>query len=189
MWRPGETIIAGIGQGYVLVTPIQLALMTARIANGGKKIVPTLLKSSSKLVHNLPNANVSEKNINVIKKSMEKVSLGEFGTGRNFRLGIKGIEMAGKTGTVQVRRISTQERESVDGVIKNEDRPWDWRDHALYVGYAPMKNPKYSISVIVEHGGSGSSKAGPIARDVMEATLNENPTRYIPNNPVNKPIT
>ena len=189
MWRPGETIIAGIGQGYVLVTPIQLALMTARIANGGKKIVPTLLKSSSKLVHDFPIANVSEKNINVIKKSMEKVSLGELGTGRNFRLGIKGIEMAGKTGTVQVRRISTQERESVEGVIKNEDRPWGWRDHALYVGYAPMKKPKYSISVIVEHGGSGSSKAGPIARDVMEATLNENPTRYIPNNPVNKPST
>ena len=95
--------------------------------------------------------------------------------------------MAGKTGTVQVRRISTKERESVEGIIKNEDRPWNWRDHALYVGYAPMKNPRYAISVLVEHGGSGSSKAGPIARDIMEATLTQDPTRYIPNSPFSRP--
>ena len=96
--------------------------------------------------------------------------------------------MAGKTGTVQVRRISTKERESEEGVIKNEDRIWEWRDHALYVGYAPMDNPRYAISVIVEHGGSGSSKAGPIARDIMEATLTDDPTRFIPSNPINKPL-
>ena len=114
---------------------------------------------------------------------MESVTLDEFGTGRTFRLGNKGVEMAGKTGTVQVRRISTLERESEEGVIKNEDRIWEWRDHALYVGYAPMEKPKYAISVIVEHGGSGSSKAGPIARDVMEATLQDDPTKFIPKNP------
>ena len=109
VWRPGETIIAGIGQGYVLVTPMQLALMTARIANGGKKITPTLLKPSKKLSSNIANAKVSKANLKIIKKAMEKVTLDEFGTGRSFRLGIRGVEMAGKTGTVQVRRISTKE--------------------------------------------------------------------------------
>ena len=188
VWRPGETIIAGIGQGYVLVTPMQLALMTARIANGGKKIIPTLIKSDGKISNNFLNAVISKDNLNIIKKAMETVTLDEFGTGRTFRLGKKGVEMAGKTGTVQVRRISTTERESEEGVIKNEDRIWEWRDHALYVGYAPMKKPKYAISVIVEHGGSGSSKAGPIARDIMEATLQDDPTKFIPRNPIQKPI-
>ncbi|MFL2814029.1 MAG: penicillin-binding protein 2 [Candidatus Puniceispirillales bacterium] len=188
LWRPGETIIAGIGQGYVLVTPMQLALMTARIANGGKKIIPTLIKSEGKLVNNFSNAAISKDNLNIIKKAMENVTLNEFGTGRTFRLGNKGVEMAGKTGTVQVRRISTIERESEEGVIKNEDRIWEWRDHALYVGYAPMEKPKYAISVIVEHGGSGSSKAGPIARDIMEATIQDDPTKFIPKNPIQKPI-
>ena len=188
VWRPGETIIAGIGQGYVLVTPMQLALMTARIANGGKKIIPTLIKSEGKLVNNFSNAAISKDNLNIIKKAMENVTLNEFGTGRTFRLGNKGVEMAGKTGTVQVRRISTIERESEEGVIKNEDRIWEWRDHALYVGYAPMEKPKYAISVIVEHGGSGSSKAGPIARDIMEATIQDDPTKFIPKNPIQKPI-
>ena len=188
VWRPGETIIAGIGQGYVLVTPMQLALMTARIANGGKKIIPTLIKSDGKILNNFSNAAISKDNLNIIKRAMESVTLDEFGTGRTFRLGNKGVEMAGKTGTVQVRRISTIERESEDGVIKNEDRIWEWRDHALYVGYAPMEKPKYAISVIVEHGGSGSSKAGPIARDIMEATLQDDPTKFIPKNPIQKPI-
>ena len=162
--------------------------MTARIANGGKKIKPTLLKSPILQASNTNSVKVSEENLNIIKRAMEKVSLDEFGTGRNFRLGIKGVEMAGKTGTVQVRRISTKERESEEGVIKNEDRIWEWRDHALYVGYAPMDKPRYAISVIVEHGGSGSSKAGPIARDIMEATLTDDPTRFIPKNPIKKPL-
>ena len=188
VWRPGETIIAGIGQGYVLVTPMQLALMTSRIANGGKKIIPTLIKSDGKILNNFSNAAISKDNLNIIKRAMESVTLDEFGTGRTFRLGNKGVEMAGKTGTVQVRRISTIERESEEGVIKNEDRIWEWRDHALYVGYAPMEKPKYAISVIVEHGGSGSSKAGPIARDIMEATLQDDPTKFIPKNPIQKPI-
>ena len=186
-WRPGETIIAGIGQGYVLATPMQLAVMTARIANGGKKVVPSILYSNMSQVNKFESIGVSEKNIKIIKKGMELVTLGELGTGRFVRLNIKNVEMAGKTGTVQVRRISTAERESKEGVIKNEDRPWAWRDHAMYVGYAPMKSPKYAISVLVEHGGSGSSKAGPIAKDVMEAVLKEDPTRFIPKNPKEKP--
>ena len=101
---------------------------------------------------------------------MERVVVGKNGTARNYRLGSKNYEMAGKTGTVQVVRISESEREA--GVIKNEDRPWEKRDHALFVGYAPAAKPKYAISVVVEHGGSGSSVAAPIARDIFRHLLN-----------------
>ena len=97
---------------------------------------------------------------------MEQVVIGKNGTAKNYKIGSKKIEMAGKTGTVQVVRISQAEREK--GLIKNEDRPWKKRDHALFVGYAPISNPKYAISVVVEHGGSGSSIAAPIARDVFK---------------------
>lgn len=86
--------------------------------------------------------------------------------------------MAGKTGTAQVRRISLRERES--GVRKNEELPWRFRDHALFVGYAPIENPRYAISVVVEHGGGGSSVAAPIARDVMIETLERDPARLAP---------
>ena len=113
---------------------------------------------------------------------MEKVSLDEFGTGRNFRLGIKGVEMAGKTGTVQVRRISTKERESEEGVIKNEDRIWEWRDHALYVAFAPYKDPRYAISVIIEHGGSGSKAAAPLASKLIKRIIDRHKLREQFNN-------
>ncbi len=100
---------------------------------------------------------------------MERVVTGIKGTAKNYKIGSKKIEMAGKTGTVQVVRISEAEREK--GLIKNEDRPWKKRDHALFVGYAPVSKPKYAITVVVEHGGSGSSVAAPIARDVFKYIL------------------
>ena len=87
------------------------------------------------------------------------------GTAYKSRITKPGQEMAGKTGTVQVRRISKAERET--GVRKNKDLPWKERDHALFVGYAPIKNPRYAISVVVEHGGGGSKVAAPIARDIL----------------------
>ena len=96
----------------------------------------------------------------------KKVVNGINGTARNYKIGLNELEMAGKTGTVQVVRISESEREK--GLIKNEDRPWKKRDHALFVGYAPISNPRYAISVVVEHGGSGSSVAAPIARDIFK---------------------
>ena len=97
---------------------------------------------------------------------MEKVVNGRNGTARNYQIGSKNIEMAGKTGTVQVVRISEAEREK--GLIKNEDRPWKKRDHALFVGYMPHDKPKYSISVVIEHGGSGASTAAPIAKQIFQ---------------------
>ena len=100
---------------------------------------------------------------------MSDVVNSEFGTAYKSRLRNTNVKMAGKTGTVQVIRISEEEREK--GIIKNKDREWKKRDHALFVGYAPLVQPKYSICVIVEHGGSGSSTAAPIAKDIIEKLL------------------
>ena len=163
-WSLGETLNASIGQGYILTTPLQLATMVSRIANSKFSVTPSLIKSSENQNFNV--LNINNDHLNFIKQAMEKVVVGRKGTARNYKIGSKNIEMAGKTGTVQVVRISEAEREQ--GLIKNEDRPWKRRDHALFVGYAPVLNPKYAVSVVVEHGGSGSSVAAPIARDVFK---------------------
>ena len=163
-WSLGETLNASIGQGYILTTPLQLATMVSRIANGKSSITPTLMINRD--IDRFEPLKINPQHIEFIKKSMERVVIGKNGTARNYKIGSKDFEMAGKTGTVQVVRISEAEREK--GLIKNEDRPWKKRDHALFVGYAPASKPKYSISVVVEHGGSGSSMAAPIARDVFK---------------------
>ena len=163
-WSLGETLNASIGQGYILTTPLQLATMVSRIANSKFSVTPSLVKSSENKNFNV--LNINNDHLNFIKQAMEKVVVGSKGTARNYKIGSKNIEMAGKTGTVQVVRITESEREQ--GLIKNEDRPWKKRDHALFVGYAPILKPKYSICVVVEHGGSGSSVAAPIARDVFK---------------------
>ncbi len=163
-WSLGETLNASIGQGYILTTPLQLATMVSRIANAKFSVTPTLkINKDEKRFDPLK---INPQHLDFIKKSMERVVNGNNGTAKNYQIGSKNIEMAGKTGTVQVVRISETEREK--GLIKNEDRPWKKRDHALFVGYAPASKPKYAISVVVEHGGSGSSVAAPIARDVFK---------------------
>ena len=163
-WSLGETLNASIGQGYILTTPLQLATMTSRLASNGLKITPTFLIGKNK--KGFESLKINDEHLNYIKRAMERVVIGENGTAKNYKIGNKNIEMAGKTGTVQVVRISETEREN--GVVKNEDRPWEKRDHALFIGYAPSSKPKYAISVVVEHGGSGSSVAAPIARDVFK---------------------
>ena len=163
-WTLGETLNASIGQGYILATPLQLVTMVSRIANSKYAVTPSLMKHKDLKKFN--NLEINKEHLNFIKKSMEEVVIGKKGTAKNYKIGSKKIEMAGKTGTVQVVRISENEREK--GLIKNEDRPWNRRDHALFVGYAPVYKPKYAISVVVEHGGSGSSIAAPIARDVFK---------------------
>ena len=163
-WSLGETLNASIGQGYILTTPLQLTTMISRIANAKFSITPTLIMKKDK--NRFDPLKINPQHLDFIKKSMERVVKGKNGTARNYKIGSKKIEMAGKTGTVQVVRISEAEREK--GLIKNEDRPWKKRDHALFVGYAPVSKPKYAISVVVEHGGSGSSVAAPIARDVFK---------------------
>ena len=167
VWTPGETVIAGIGQGFVLTTPIQLAVMAARIGNGRKAVKAKLLSEHAKNSDEFQSLNISGTVLKEIQRSMRSVVAGGRGTARNYDL--KGYGMAGKTGTVQVKRISKAERD--EGIIDNTDRRWEDRDHALFVAYAPYEKPKYAISVIVEHGGSGSSMAAPIARDILKFTL------------------
>ncbi|MGC6530670.1 MAG: penicillin-binding protein 2 [Candidatus Puniceispirillaceae bacterium] len=166
VWTPGETIVAGIGQGFVLTTPLQLAVMTARLADGSKAIRPRMFLHDEAEPEFAP-LNISKSVLRVVKKGMEDVMIGRLGTARRYDLDDYGI--AGKTGTVQVKRITKEQREA--GIIDNIDRPWKERDHALFVAYAPRKNPRYAAVVVVEHGGSGSSMAAPIARDILAQTI------------------
>jgi len=175
-WQKGETVILGIGQGYILTTPLQLSIMTARIANGGKAVKPFLTRSVAgeseqpqSAGHEAESLEIDPKALAIVRQAMSDVVNDPFGTARRAKLDLPGVEMAGKTGTVQVRRISKAERDT--GVLKNEDLPWEQRDHALFVAFAPVENPRIAISVVVEHGGSGSRAAAPIARDVMTEAL------------------
>lgn len=171
-WHPGETLINAIGQGYVLATPLQLATMTARIANGGLAVEPhvarDLIQDKAALPRptpNWPSCGMAQKHIAWVRKGMFAVSNEPGGTAFRARIEQEGMWLSGKTGSAQVRRISMRERES--GVKKNDELPWKERDHALFVAYAPEDNPRYSIAVVVEHGGGGSAVAAPIARDIM----------------------
>jgi len=172
IWTPRETVIAGIGQGFVLTTPIQLAVMAARIANGKKAITPKLLSKEVENTDDFAPLEINEYVLREIQRSMRSVISDSRGTARNYD--IDGYKMAGKTGTVQVKKITKAEREA--GVIDNIDRRWKDRDHALFVAYAPYDKPKYAISIIVEHGGSGSSMAAPIARDILKFALERQST-------------
>ena len=161
-WHVGETLIAGIGQGYVLATPLQLATMTARLANGGRAVLPRLLGGAG-----APELGIDRRHLKAVRAGLTAVTGSQRGTAWAARIQEAGFEMAGKTGTSQVRRISALERRL--GVRKNEDLPREERDHALFVGYAPLKQPRYAAAVIVEHGGSGSKAAAPLARDLLLA--------------------
>lgn len=162
-WTLGETVNASIGQGYVLSTPLQLAVMTARLANGEAKVMPSIVEPGAEV--GFEPLGINPYALKVIQKGMRKVMNGSLGTARRHDLDVNGISMAGKTGTVQVRAISKAERER--GVTDNADRPWKFRDHALFTGYAPHDRPRYAVSVIVEHGGSGSGAAAPVAKEVL----------------------
>jgi penicillin-binding protein 2 len=166
-WQNGETLITGIGQGFVLTTPLQLAVMTARIANGGYGVRPRLVRPAAAQpnVREAPHLGVPREHLALVHEGMNRVTNHERGTAFRARIREPGMEMAGKTGTSQVRRISKRERDS--GVVKNEDKPWEERDHAVFIGFAPVRQPKYAVAVLVEHGGGGSAVAAPIARDIL----------------------
>ena len=169
VWTPGETVVSSIGQGYVLATPLQLAVMTARLANGKLAVSPSLVKPMNDEVKSFPPLDIAPEALLIIQEGMERVMNGGLGTARKYDLAKSIGGMAGKTGTVQVKRITKAQREK--GIVKNIDRPWAERDHALFVGYAPVKKPRFAISLVVEHGGSGSSTAAPIARDILIKTI------------------
>jgi penicillin-binding protein 2 len=166
-WRVGDTINASIGQGYVLTSPLQLAVMTARIATG-RAVAPRLLRAVDGILEPVPDAptlGIDAPIMAAIQGGMRAVTMGARGTAKSSRIVDETMVMAGKTGTSQVRNITAAER--ARGVTSNDDLPWERRDHALFVGYAPFDNPKYSVSVVVEHGGGGSLAAAPIARDII----------------------
>ena len=173
-WSDGQTILTAIGQGWLLTTPLQMALVTACIANGGKKITPTLLHSISNVDNNkelvkLPEINISKSALTIVRKGLFNAVNRRGGTARSASLRNTKVYMAGKTGTAQVRNISAQERE--EGIKKDKDLDWLMRDNSLFIGYAPFDKPKYAISVIAEHGGWGSVAAAPIAGRVMRYAL------------------
>lgn len=166
-WNPGETLNTAIGQGDVLTSPLQLAIMTARLASG-RAVVPRLVRSINGVevpIAEAPPLNVSSNLMNIMRKAMWNVSNGRRGTARRSRIVAEGIEMAGKTGTSQVRNITVAER--ARGVTRNDQLPWERRDHGLFVAFAPFDKPKYAIATVVEHGGGGSSAAAPPSRDIL----------------------
>ena len=174
-WRIGDTVNASIGQGYVLASPLQLAIMTARIATG-RMVTPRLVKSIDGVEQPSGLGDVLPINENMLRRcraSMDAVVNDKRGTAARAKIVAAGYEMAGKTGTSQVRRITAEER--ARGVTRNEDLPWERRDHALFVCYAPVENPKFAVAVVVEHGGGGSTAASPIARDIMLQALYDGP--------------
>lgn len=168
-WQGGETLIAGIGQGYILTTPLQLAVMTARIANGGVMVEPSLTPVSKEKIKKYKNIGINPAYMALVKEGMCSVVNRPGGTALMSRFDYNGQKMCGKTGTTQVKRISLQERQT--GIIKQEDLPWKYRNHALFVGYAPHDKPRYAVAVLVEHGGGGSSVAAPIASALLKEAL------------------
>lgn len=170
-WLIGDTLNTAIGQGFVLASPLQLAVMTARLASG-KAVMPRLVRAIDGVeqpVEQPADLGVSEAVLRGVRKGMFDVSNSRRGTAYASRIVDDRMRMAGKTGTSQVRNITAAER--ARGVTSNSDLPWHRRDHALFVCYAPFDAPKYAVSVVVEHGGSGSAAAAPIARDILLQAL------------------
>lgn len=175
-WATGESLVASIGQGYVLATPLQLATMTARMVNGGVAVVPHLTRDlvqgrriSERPPNAYPQVGVSQAHLAIMLRAMRGVVNDPRGTAFRQRIVDANWTYGGKTGTSQVRRITEEERRV--GLRKPEQVPWRERDHALFVGYAPLDAPRYALAVIVEHGGGGSAVAAPIAREVLTEAM------------------
>jgi len=208
-WVIGETLITGIGQGYVQTTPLQLCLMTAQLANGGHKIYPKItvnindetyeeakasieknFEINKKLKDGLVESSqgifsfVKEKRHEILYKNFENIKIVQEamfastnevrGTSYSSRIENPKYQFAGKTGTSQVKRITIKERE-LD--LKTIDIPYNNRDHALYIAFGPYKKPRYALSVVIEHGGSGSIAAAPIAKKLFKLILDRHEVR------------
>ena len=208
-WYLGETLHSGIGQGYFQSTPIQLCLMTAQIANGGFEIKPRIIfdktKNNLKEYLNFKNKNPgqplpqdllvsnfdlkplfkNQENIKIIKDAMYSSSNEPGGTSYRSRLENKKFTFAGKTGSSQIKRFTEAQREAE---VKQENLDYKDRDHALFIAYAPVSDPKYAISVVVEHGGSGSKAAVPIAKKVIKKVLERDKIRSANTNSLGKEI-
>ena len=166
-WVVGDTLNSAIGQGFVLTSPLQLAVMTARIASG-REVLPRLIRSQNGVERPAPEAAhlpIAPEFLEAVRAGMDAVVNAPRGTALSSRIVTASLRMAGKTGTSQVRNISAAERET--GVTENSDLPWEQRDHALFVAYAPADAPKYAAALVVEHGGGGSAVAAPLVRDML----------------------
>jgi penicillin-binding protein 2 len=177
-WQGGETIVASIGQGYMQASPLQMAIMTARLVNGGVAVKPWLVAQDGaqvnpNMVRAWPSLNIPAEYLAAVKLGMDAVVMDKTGTAHGSAIEDVLKAMGGKTGTAQVKRISMQERS--EGVVSQEDQEWKFRHHALFVGYAPAHAPRYVTCVVVEHGASGSGTAAPIARDILLAAQDINP--------------
>ena len=181
-WLLGETMITGIGHGYIQTTPIQLCLMTAQIANGGYKIYPKIIANDEnndqprdKYIQLYENS----KNIKIIQDAMFGSTNEVMGTSYRSRISNPKYQFAGKTGTAQVKKITKRDRE-LD--LKTFEIPYEQRDHALYIAFGPYKLPRYAVSVLVEHGGNGSTTAAPIAKKLFKLIIDRHPLRQSINN-------
>lgn len=184
-WQQGDTLSVSIGQGYVTATPLQLVQMAARVASG-KMVSPRLVHSVGGRVLPRPEApplDFSPQALQVLREGMFKVMNEPGGTGFSWRIQEPGLEMAGKTGTAQVR-VYTKE-EHARGLTKNENLDWKMRDHALFVGYAPAHDPKYAIVSIIEHGAVPAHPHVANARDIMRLCQQRDPSRMPNAYPVN----
>lgn len=173
-WQPGETLSIAIGQGFNLVTPLQMAVLTAAIGNGGTLYRPSILESVRTLDGGLVKVNTPEiigglpagkETLGVIQKGMLGVVQGDRGTARSVR--IKGVEIAGKTGTAQVFSLKKKDRDS------KRQLDYNLRDHAWFVCYAPAENPVIALSIMIEHGEHGATAAAPVAMAIIKAYLEE----------------
>ena len=189
-WFLGETLISGIGQGYFQSTPIQLCLMMAQLANGGYKIQPRIIDDKYSLQktinawrdkfyfknnkESLEKLYRNKENIKFVLDALYGATNEPMGTSYRSRLRKPGYIYAGKTGTSQIRTITPEERKLK---IKNKDLPYEKRDHSLFIAFAPYKNPRYAISVVIEHGGAGSTGAAPIAKKVIKKVLDRHELR------------
>ena len=186
-WYLGETLITGIGQGYIQTTPLQLTLMTAQLANGGNKINPTIIPNNEKIENimdqmklnqdfatNYPSLVRNKENVKFVLDAMFRSTNEVLGTSYRSRIEDPKYQFAGKTGTAQVKRITEEERE-LDREL--DQIPYKERDHAWFIAFGPYKNPRYALTVLVEHGGSGSSAAAPIAKKLFKKIIDRHEER------------
>jgi penicillin-binding protein 2 len=166
-WLGGETILAGVGQGYVATTPLQLAVMTARLASG-HALEPRLVRADPRVSPPPPPLGIRPEWLEAIRRAMFAVVNEESGTGANGRIEEGTHRLAGKTGTSQVSRASSERGHS--------ELAWHERDHALFVAFAPFARPRFAVAAVLEHAGSGGREAAPLVRDVMADLLAAEPT-------------
>ncbi|AQT05003.1 penicillin-binding protein 2 [Acetobacter persici] len=181
-WNGGDTIVSGIGQGFVQVTPLQLATYTSRLATG-RAVQPHLVRAMNGDIgpeatpEHWPDLGMPEKYLSALRGGMFAVVNEQHGTAPKARLSLPGITMAGKTGSAQVRRVSRALRES--GHFNSANLPWEYRPHALFICFAPYDAPRYAVSVVIEHGNTGADAAAPLARDIMTDTLLRDPVNHL----------